>query len=347
MNSNKIKCYLTILFIALFSLNANARPDYDDPWWCDHLDEFPEDKELPDCSGEDDDDNLFELSKKYIGEFRYYEGTSGYGTTIAEKKYIDPVMDNIESLYELKNELTQAIKTEVTNAINEHVSLGVFIVDLVGPITIKLTGLADGSVRIDLGGFSVKTFTSVSAPYLGSARALISVDDIWFSGSYNLLTGKIGPLIKENMEVNYTVAIQSNFDFLAAPLMNDLLHSQIKERIEDKVNTAIESMNQKLSGNENTLFGLNGILPDGKYVLDGLDVGTASKDVLTHLIHNQEIKVTLEEFRPSYGSVNVPGLNNTLYYCDYKHVVDIRLLDKFQIILRDKKRHGKRELCIN
>lgn len=259
------------------------------------------------------------------GSLSYKNGGTNFNKSIRNNN-LRNITSKVRSLYGYERELTQKVRAKLQESINGKASIRSFSFDVNGDIKITLTGLSDGTIRAKVGGMSFSSLARLRKSWYAKANVTISSNTLELTGHYNPYTGKLTNLRpNDNFKVNVHVDADSKLKFISPSLGFTFIYFLKKIITEEVQDTIVNTMNTKVNGYEDVLFGLDAYLPANQYMYRGVDYGQKVADAFKDLVSGESISVHAYMSRKQLrnnGSVQIGNLKVNISNHLYIHVYD-------------------------
>lgn len=194
----------------------------------------------------------------------------------------------VHKVYSELDELKSVIEPELRKVIEDETPLHYRWTrfDVSGPITVKISGNHDGSVKAEVSGFNVYLKVKAEKGWALNVYATMRIDNGHAEGAYDIYTGKIKNLyVKDDFSLDVDSTLGS-----IIPFLDNYGEKKLKKIISDSLARTLSSEEGKKVG-----FGLNEVIVPYKYVYEGTDFGLELQNHLNGMIAGEFISVTAYE----------------------------------------------------
>lgn len=190
-----------------------------------------------------------------------------------------------------------------------------------GPIETKITTQDDGIVTAEVKGFTLST--EVKFDMLGfSLYGKVKTSELSFSADYNVISGQVYN-IRDNGNMRIKVDIDGNgiFNNLVAEAGEYLLAvfkpNFFQQNLESSINSIIN--------NNYYIAGIESVVPDNTWVINGIDLGVEIKNIIKGTSSGKYLSLAISENNHKYYT-------GWLYRTYYMNKVEFDISGNYKVV---------------
>ncbi|MBO2628929.1 hypothetical protein [Shewanella algae] len=207
-------------------------------------------------------------------------------------KEVKDILNSING--EIKNSLTIAAKDGINGLGGRFRNL--VRSELTGELTTKIITEGNGVVKVEVGGFNLSA--EVKFDYAGiTLYGDVTTSKLKFTADYDVITGEVYNLRDVgNTKVYVDVDGNGIINNLVAETAEELLHIFKPNMFNNLVSESLG----KLVNNRYYVGGINSVIPEGKWVFEGVDVGKTIKNSIKGVSPGKYVSLSISEWKHRY-----------------------------------------------
>ena len=213
-----------------------------------------------------------------------------------------PIHDEIKNIYKIINRELFLLAEQAMKDGLSGTSLADFkrleYADMVGKLETKIITQSNGIISVEVGGFYLNVRAQLDG-IIGFAKAdaKVSTSQLRFAADYDVITGRIYNLRDiGNMQVYHDLSASGIIDNIVVGIVEVLEDIFFADAFEEMVDDALN----KLIGTEYYIGGVDSVIEEGIWIIDGVDVGIKIKEAIKGVNADKYIVLALSEWDERY-----------------------------------------------
>ncbi|GLS83239.1 hypothetical protein [Paraferrimonas haliotis] len=158
---------------------------------------------------------------------------------------------------------------------------------ITGPIEVKLTGLGNNKIQVNLSKFSVYARVKAENSWWLNVYATMNMPSAEFVAELDIYTGELS-----NMQLlsNYSIDLDSSIDYLL-PGFSNIFTIAFNFYFDDPIGDALTTLDGTV-----TALALENVIPVNEYVYNGVDFGKEIIEHLDNMLDGEFIHIVANDF---------------------------------------------------